>query len=297
MGIRWRHLVSAAAAAGVTLALAACAPAEPIASPTPTQATTTAAPPDGLSASLVQYRRDQPRRHVEVKLANAGGRALDITLLDVTLPGFTTTGHVGRTTTLEADRRVDLPVPLGQPRCDEPPNDRAAAELEIAAAGDGAVRTTVPVDDDGLLARLHSIDCAVRRADQVTDITLEPTWERRGEGRDLTVAGAVSVVLTDPSATVEITDVVGNLLFVVEPDTVTPSVPVRLDETSTDATIAFELLPSRCDGHAIAEAKRLTTVALLVSVDGEQSVPIRQPPDDAGFETLVNALNDRCDAL
>jgi hypothetical protein len=293
----WRHLVSAAAAAGVTLALAACAPAEPIASPTPTRASATAATPDDLSASLVQYRRDQPRRHVEVKLANAGTRALDITLVDVTLPGFTPTGPIGRTTTLEADRRVDLPVPLGEPRCDEPPGEPAAAELEVSTAAGGTVRTTVPVDDDGLLARLHSIDCAVRRAEQVTEITLEPTWERRGEGRDLRVAGAASVVLTDPSATVEITDLAGNLLFVVEPETVTPSLPVRLDEASTSATVAFELLPSRCDGHAIAEAKRLTTVALLVSVDGAQSVPIRQPPDDAGFETLVNALNERCDAL
>ena len=34
--------------------------------------------PDGLSASLVQYRRDQPRRFVEVKLANAGAAALDV---------------------------------------------------------------------------------------------------------------------------------------------------------------------------------------------------------------------------
>lgn len=297
VGNRWCHTLSAAVAVGI--ALAACAPAEPVASssPTPSEATATAAPPDGLSASLVQYRRDQPRRYVEVKLANAGTRTLDITLLDVTLPGFASTGRVDRTTNLEADRRVDLPVPLGEPLCDEPPDGGGEARLEVTDATGGTVRTTVPIDDGGLLARLHGFDCAVRHAGEVTDITLEPTWERRGTGPGLTVAGAASVVLTDPTATVEVTDVVGNLLFVVEPETVTPAVPLRLDEASTTATIAFELVPSRCDGHAIAEAKRLTTVALLVSVDGAESVPIRQAPDDAGFETLVDALNDRCDAL
>jgi hypothetical protein len=245
----------------------------------------------------VQYRRDQARRVVEVKLANAGAASLRVTLLDVTLPGFADTGPVDRTTTLKADRRVDLPVALGDPVCDEPPDGSAVARLEVTPGAGDTVRTTVPVDDDGLLSRLHGFDCALRRADEVTDITLTPAWEPRGEGRDLTVAGEASVVLTDPSATVRITGVAGNLLFVAVPETITPLPPVRLDRTATTATIRFELLPARCDGHAIAEAKRLTTVAFMVSVDGAESVPIRQPPDDAGFDTLVRALNERCAAL
>lgn len=295
---RWRHTLTATAV-GVAVMLAACAPAQQAAMPSsaPTRATATAEPPDGLSASLVQYRRDQARRVVEVKLANAGAAALRITLLDVTLPGFTETGPVGRTTNLKADRRVDLPVPLGEPVCEEPVDGSAVARLEVSPRTGGTVRTVVPVDDDGLLARLHGFDCALRRAHEVTDITLTPAWEPSGEGRDLTVAGEASVVLTDPSATVRITDVAGNLLFVAVPETITPPPPVRLDRTATTATIRFELLPARCDGHAIAEAKRLTTVAFMVSVDGAESVPIRRPPDDPGFDTLVRALNERCAAL
>ena len=293
---RWR-LAMTAAAVGVAVALAACAPAQPVATPAPSEAFSTTSPPRGLSASLVQYRRDQPRRFVEVKLANAGAAALDVTLLDVTLPGFTDTGPVDRSTTLEADRRVDLPVPLGDPVCDQPTDGGAVAQVEVATDSGGSVRTKVPVDDDGLLTRLHGFDCAVRRAEEVTDITLTPDWTRRGEGRDLTVAGEVDVRLTDPSATVEITDVAGNLLFVAVPESVTPPPPVRLDDTTTSATIGFELLPARCDGHAIAEAKRLTTVAFMVAVDGTESVPIRKAPDDAGFDTLIRALNERCAAL
>lgn len=298
MGNRWRDTTTATVV-GVAVVVAACAPARPVATPASTgpSVTAAAAAPDGLSASLVQYRRDQARRFVEVKVANAGPDALDVTLVGVTLPGFTDTGRVDRSTTVAAGRRVDLPVPLGEPVCDEPPDGGAVAQFDVTVGTGRIVRTTVPVDDDGLLVRLHGFDCALRRADEVTDITLAPTWEQRGAGRDLTVAGEAAVILTDPSATVEITDVAGNLLFVAVPDTITPPPPVRLDGTATTATIRFELLPSRCDGHAIAEAKRLTTVAFMVSVDGAQSVPIRKPPDDAGFDTLVRALNERCAAL
>lgn len=279
--------------------LAGCSAAQPSTAPPdpPSDAIRTAPPPDGLSASLVQYRRDQAPRLVEVKLANAGTSPLDITLQEVTLPGFTGSGAVDHTTDLKADRRVDLPVPLGDPLCDEAPDGTAMAQVEIDDGSGGITRTAVPVDDDGLLTRLHTFDCALRQADDVTDITVEPTWEQRGEGADITVAGEITIALTDPSRTVEIVDIVGNLLFVMIPETVAPPMPVRLDEETPKVRIAYELLPSRCDGHAIAEAKRLTTVAVLMSVDGQETVPIRRPPDDVGFDTLVGALNARCAAL
>jgi hypothetical protein len=245
----------------------------------------------------VQYRRDQPRRFVEVKLDNGGDAPLDITLLDVTLPGFTSTGPADRTTNLKAGWRVDLPVPLGDPVCDASPEEgSASARLAVTGPDGQTARTTVPVDDDGLLARLHGFDCAVLRADDAADITLLSSWQRRGEGRDLTVAGRAAVVLEDPETVVEITDIAGGILFVAEPETITPPLPVRLDGGRATATIGFELWPARCDGHAIAEAKRLTTVTFVVSVDGADGVPVRRAPDDAGFDTLMSALHERCDA-
>lgn len=289
-----RHTVAVTVAA--VIVLVGCAPSEPSVAPTttPSASPATAAAPDGLAASLVQYRRDQPGRLVEVKLANAGPTTLPITLLDVTLPGFARNGRVDRAVDVRAGRRVDLPVPLGEAVCDRPPAGTASARLEIAGPDGGSVRTTLPIDDDDLLDRLHDFDCAVLRADTAATFTLEPSWRVRGSGRDLTVDGVATVTRTDADATIEITGLAGGILFIIRPETIEPAPPVQIDDGRTAATLDFELLPARCDGHAIAEAKRLTTVTFFVSVDGAEDVPIRRAPDDAGFETLLAALNERC---
>lgn len=275
----------------VLATLAACSPADRA---TTDAATAAAGPPNGLTASLVQYRRDQPRRYVEVKFANASAGPLDIAMLDVTLPGFGPSGDTRRTTHLEADRRVDLPVPLGDPRCDEPPADAASVLVEVRDGPGRAVRATVPVDDDGLLTRLHTFECAVRRVEAAVDITLARGWQRRGAGDDLVVRGRAVTSLRDPASVVEISGVAGNILFVAPPEALAPEPPVALDRDRERATIAFDLIPARCDGHAIAEARRLTTVTFLVAVDGSTPVPLRVAPDEPGFETLVAALRDRC---
>lgn len=279
------------------LALAACSAADRAASDadaSSTGRTATSAPPNGLTASLVQYRRDQPRRYVEVKFANAGAEPLDVTMLDVTLPGFGPSGDIRRTTHLEADRRVDLPVALGDPRCDGPPTGAASVLVDVRRGGGPAVRATVPVDDDGLLARLRTFECAVRRAEAAADIALSPDWQRRGAGDDLVVRGRAVASLRDQAAEVEIHEVAGGILFIAPPEAVNPTPPVALDRGRNRAMIEFDLIPARCDGHAIAEARRLTTVTFLVSVDDTEPVPLRIAPDDAGFETLATALRDRC---
>lgn len=255
----------------------------------------TVAPPAGLSASLVQYRRDQPRRYVEVKLDNATDDALDVTLVGVTLPGFARVPDVNRTTHLEADRRVDLPVPLPEAVCDGPPDSAASARLQVTGGG-AAVHTSVAVDDDGLLERLRTFDCAVRHADEAVDLQLAPAWRPQGSGADLTVAGQATATLRTDEP-VEISDLSGGILFVAQNDQTRPPLPIRLDGGHRSTTIDFVLLPARCDGHAIAEARRLTTVVFTVSVDGSDPVPVRRAPDEAGYDTLVTALRERCGEL
>jgi type 1 fimbria pilin len=291
-----RRPCRAAALLAVAFAvLTACAPAgrtgDAADRPPTRDAGAAPAPPDGLTASLVQYRRDQPRRFVEVKFDNATDEALDVTMLDVALPGFGPSGDVRRTTHLEPDRRVDLPVPLGDPRCDTEPDATAAVRVDVRVGDAAPARVTLPIDDDGLLDRLHAFDCAVQRAEEAVDLTLDPVWQARGSGDDLVVAGSATAALRDADAGVEITDVAGGILFIAPPEAVTPAPPVTVDG---EATIRFDLIPARCDGHAIAEARRLTTVTFLVAVDGTEAVPVRVAPDDAGFETLVAALRDRC---
>lgn len=289
----------------VLLAVAACSgSASSTPDPTPSAAAADAGaapttappapPPAGLSASLVQYRRDQPRRFVEVKLDNRTDTALDVTLLEVTLPGFEPAQDVRRTTHLEPDRRVDLPVALGDVVCTRDPVGTASATVEVARANGSSVRTTLPVDDAGLLDRLRDFECAAARADDVVEIELSPAWRQRGTGAELTVEGEAAITLRSPDVTVEITAVDGNLLFAVEPDTIDPRPPIPLTAQRAEATVTFTAIPARCDGHAIAEARRLTTFAFLVAVGDAEPVPLRRAPAEDGYQTLVSALRERC---
>lgn len=285
----------AAIAVVVAIATSACGAATDVdgASGTPTSPVS-AAPPEELSASLVQYRRDQAEHQVQVKLANAGDEVLAITLVDVTLHGYGPTGAVDRTTTLRGHRRVDLPVPLGSPRCDGAVDGGSHARVAVTDASGRTVRASLPIDDAGLLARLRRFDCAVQRADDVVAITLDPSWTPRGDGDARVVDGRAAVTLRDRAARVEITAVTGNLLFVVEPGAVAPAPPVRLDAARAAATLAFAAVPSRCDGHAIAEARRLTSFGFVMSVDGAEPVTLRRTPDEAGYDVLLRALTARC---
>lgn len=297
------RLAIAAVIALVTLV--GCSGAEPAAAPPTTtgsadptaapSSVATVAPPAGLSASLVQYRRDQPRRFVEVKLDNSTDATLDVTLLAVALPGFTPSTDVLRTTNMKADRRVDLPVALGEVICDRPPDGTARATVEVASDDGSTRRTVLPVDDDGLLDRLRGFECALQRANAAVAIELAPTWQRQGSGSALTVRGEATITAQSSDVTADITAVDGGILFVVKPDAVIPPPPITVDDGQPQATIAFDMIPARCDGHAIAEAKRLTTVTFLVAVDGDEPVPLRRAPAEAGYQTLVTALRERCD--
>lgn len=289
-------LVAAAAMVAVTACSGAASSTAPE-RPTPTASTrgVPATPPVGLSASLVQYRRDQPRRFVQVKLDNGTDAALDITLLDVALPGYEPPQDVRRTTHLEPGRRVDLPVALPDVVCDRDADGAASATVDVAT-GDGAVRTVLPVDDDGLLRRLRTFECAVRQAEAAVAIELSPSWQRQGSGATLTVRGTATVTARSPAVRTEVTELDGGVLFAIEPGAVTPTPPIVVDAQRPDTTITFDMIPARCDGHAIAEARRLTTVTFVVAVEGAEPVPLRRAPAEAGFDTLLSALRDRCDA-
>lgn len=281
------------------LGLAACAgtvssaPTDSRGSTRPPRSVPSGPSPAGLSASLVQYRRDQPRRFVEVKLVNDSETARDVTLLGVALPGFRPPPDVVRTTHLEPDRRVDLPVALADVICDRPPEGTANATVEVVTDG-RAVRTTLPVEDDGLLDRLRAFECAVQRADKAVAIELSPTWRRQGNGPELTVQGTATITAQSSDLSAEVVDIDGGLLFVIKPQAVAPRPPIDVDARRPQATVTFEMIPARCDGHAIAEAKRLTTVTFLVAVDGAEPVPLRRAPAEAGYQTLVSALRERC---
>lgn len=257
----------------------------------------TSVPPAGLTASVVQYRKDAPRRVVQIKFSNAGREALEITLLGTTLPGYETSPGRIRTNPLVAGGRVDLPTQLGTPTCDRPVSGMPTATLQVVSTSGQATRTTVPVaDDNGLLKRLRQYDCDVQRVEAAVDLELSDTWRTVGSGRDTAVLGHVTLSLRPGTRAVRVTDAIAGELLGVKVLTPEgePALPVELDGDHPRAQLDLDVIGTRCDGHAIGEAQRLIRFSFWVSVDGAPPVVLRRSPDVEGFRTLVAALLERC---
>jgi hypothetical protein len=285
----------------LTLVLAACSGGQPSGStPSSSPSPAVSRAPADLSATVVQYRRDAPRRIVQIKFANASSEDMEITLLGATLPGYETAPGGVRTNPLRAGRRVDLPIQLRAARCGSTPSQTPSATLQLVSDGGSNTRVRVPITDDaGLIERVRERDCAVQRLRAAVDITLSETWEQTGSGEDAAVLGHITVELRPGTDSVRITNAIAGELLGLEVRTPDgdPALPFELDAQRAKADLDLLVIGTRCDGHAVAEAKRLMAFSFWVSVDGEPPVVLRLEPDDAGFQTLVDALLERCGDL
>lgn len=289
-------------ALAVAILLTACSGVSGQEAPSPSPAPArTGHAVDGLTATVVQYTRDRPARTVQVKLTNASGDELDVTLTEPRLRGFAAASAPDRTSHLQPDRRVDVPVALGEPFCDAPADGRSEVVVRGTTVDGVSVERSVPIDDeDGLLERVHEHDCAVLRVEEAVDLMVADTWEQVGEGADSAVVGHVTMALRPEGGVVRVDDLDAGLLLGVasgrpEPGGTDPTYMVDADRPRTEWDI--ELVGARCDGHAVAESRRLMALTFWVSVDGAEPVPLRRAPDVDGYNTMVAALVERCDHL
>jgi hypothetical protein len=145
----------------------------------------------------------------------------------------------------------------------------------------------VPVNDEnGLIERVRQRDCAVQRVTTAVDVELSDSWEQTGTGEDAAVLGHVTLALRPGTDSVRITNAIAGELLGMEVRTPDgdPALPFELDAQQARAELDLHVIGTRCDGHAVAEAKRLMAFSFWVS-------------DDDSFQTLVDALLERCGNL
>jgi len=147
----------------------------------------------GLTAEVVQYRRDAQRDVVQVKVTNHGRAAVQVRRVEVRSETFTAPASADKSSTIGAGLAVDLVVPLAEPRCDGAGvgvGDAAAGPSPVVVGGHATVLVV-----DGTPVELVLTPTS---ATSTTPVTVG------GATTLFAVEEPVGVVLTDESEVLEV---------------------------------------------------------------------------------------------
>ncbi|MGY1802715.1 hypothetical protein ACI78T_05465 [Blastococcus sp. SYSU D00922] len=235
-----------------------------------------------LSGVLLQFRRDVARGRVEVRLT-ASAPDLAVDELELVAPGLTAEPGDPRGAVLRPGAGVDFPVVVG--------GDCAVAAGPPTAIvrlrdGTGVAReVTVPLEDDGLVGRLHEGLCFEETL--LRQVEFEVADLREADGPALRAAVRVRRVGGDEP--VRITRV--------DPNTVYDITPVgRLPALDGDGavTAVLRLVPARCDVHALGESYRTGLIGLVVELGDEEPRSFVLTPDPAVRQRIEAFAVETC---
>jgi hypothetical protein len=258
---------STAGLVAAVIVLAGCSAAP---SSSPAGSPSSAGPERLVTGALLQYRRDEPARRLQVRLT-ASETGLVVEQLTFVTRGWPAAAGTPNEAELPDGTALDFPVVLGTADCSGPPG---AAEAEVVVRDPaGASRTLdVPLDDGGLLRRLHTEDCADQalRAEAAIEVTdVQPADQRSVRVtvrlRRLSGSDAVRVTATRP-----------NTVYDLEADG-------RLPALRHDGEVSFALtmVAARCDTHALGESYRTGIIGLVLSLgDGDPRPYDLVPPPE-----------------
>lgn len=240
----------------------------------------------GVDGELLQFRRDVGRRRVEVRLT-ALNEGLVVESLSVRAPGLTLERERPVDAELRTGTGLDLPVVMREPDCAVPAGPAVA--VVGLRDGTGARRTVeVPLSDDGLLARLQEADCADRalRAQAAIRVAgVEPVQTSEGP------ALRIEIRLTRLSGEdpVRVTGTGANTVY-----TITPVGPLPTLAGDGPAVLVIDMLPARCDPHALGESYRTSLIDLVVALGDAEPRPFVLTPEDDVRRRLETFAVDTC---
>lgn len=250
----------------------------------------TPAPPAPVSVVLVQQRGDVAPRRAQLRVTNTSKAPVTVVsaMLESAALAQPAGGPTKHPVTIEPGRTVDLPVPLDAVRCT---TEDVSPDAVLSLQGSASAEATVPVEDAlDVLERATATECdreavasvasisavsASAGANGTIDLTLaiDPTGDPDA-GRIGLIALRGTPLLRFPSGTETMLDTA-----------------VAADDAAS--TLAVEVVPQRCDAHAIAEDKVGTLFDLVVGVDGrEVVVPLTRTPEVAA--ALLSATASVC---
>jgi hypothetical protein len=228
-------------------------------------------PGDDIAVAIYQSRPDQAERKLEISVTNTSSELMTISRAEFTSTQFVeTVAWQKDSTRVLPNVAVDLPVLLSAADCSAKP---IVATVTIDyAVGDGALQTVElsPVDKYHRMEQLRVEDCIGESLARHVALKLS-TLPRTVTSHGRTVAELdLTVTPTGAEGSATVSAILSTVLFAVTDPTTgeTPaSVPLEIavDAASQPFTVTLEIIPSRCDPHAVAEDKRGTVFPFAVS--------------------------------
>ncbi|GLI28424.1 hypothetical protein ARHIZOSPH14_26660 [Agromyces rhizosphaerae] len=250
-------------------------------------------PPPGLGVTVFQHRLDYAPRVLEVRLENGAGTTLDVTSVAFRSGRFDGAAVDPDGVTLTPGRAVALRIPLPASLCDASDPDPAVVDVTWAAA-DGSRTARLPaVDEQGVLDRINDEDCLAAAVDAVARLSMPERLRTEGSGAARRAWVDVSVEPAGGERMLRIDGVRPTTLLDGPAGTGWPlGLEVRADDAPS--TIPLEIVPARCDPHAIAEDKRGTILPFEVAV-GDRSGDLDLVPGDDLRGEIYAFVAERCE--
>lgn len=239
--------------------------------------------PDGIVVEIDQSRFQRSGRILFVSIQNGTSHQIAISEFTLSSPRFKDVRWSGNDT-LEAGDKTDIDFTMPQGRCGK----RLDAKITLTYRRDGAdpQKSTTSVDDiyDNALY-FADRDCAQVTLEEAAKVEVG-TAQVDGTGRDSVLSLPVTMTPTGRRTDVRFAGFGDTVLF-----RQTPASPADVDiaMTGSPQQLRMQVVPARCDPHALAEDKvgRLFPVKVIaddVPAEGSYFLPLTKAQRIAFFD-------------
>lgn len=298
-------------AAALGLATAGCTAQEsaPTADPTETVATASADTEpvivDGIGLEIHQNRPDYATRTLQLSITNEGDEPITVQSARFAAPQFTAVAEWTKSTEVPPGLTRSLPVALPAAVCPAPggPVELTVTVADHPATDSAPMPRTVsaaPADPFGVLARIAGEDCLDEAVAEVATLTLDDTLTVSGTGVDavahltLHIApGPAPAAASTPTEALTLQRALSTILLrpADGPDWPLDRTLERGDDT---VTFTLDVIPARCDPHAVAEDKRGTVLPVELSLADGSAGTVHVSPSYALRLALYDYIAARC---
>jgi len=253
--------------------------------------------PSSIAVDVTQGRTDRDSRTIVLDVTNTGEQGIQLVTATLSTAQFDADAVWSRGTDLGPGRTVSLRAPLADPVCPSPANATPVVTVSyVDATGSPRTETITPTQSTDVLSIIERDDCIAVLAAGIAELRVSESvaWTPGAHQPavlqvEVSPTGAGSLQLVEARSTI-LLQLVDSLGTRVE------ALPVGLsvDDGAGEQRITLDLVPTRCDPHAIAEDKRGTIMILQVRLDDATEGVVYVRSSDAVKAELFEFITDYC---